>query len=757
MTGFAIPHDLLDHAALLEAAEARPDADAKLRGSARFLTDRIARGQLFGVIVGSPHAHARVIGIDAAAAMALPGVRAVVTARDVPGVARYGLRHVDRPVLCGSAVRCVGDPVAAIAADTAEIARAAAALVRVVYEALPVVDDARAALEPGAPAVHPGGNLLHRFDHARGDPGGALAACAHVVEDVYTTPRQMHAYLETEGGVVEPDGAGGFLVAFGGQSPARDRQVIAAVLGIAPEKVRVIASPVGGSYGGKDELTIQPIAALLAWKTGCAVRMHLTRPESVDLGVKRHAMTIRMRTGCDAAGRVCQQQVDILADTGAYATHGPEVLDAAAEHAVGPYAWAAVQLSARLAYTNNGIAGAFRGFGAVQAQFALERQMDRLARRVGLDPIEFRRLNLCAPDAPGPLGQQVAPFDGPHRALDVLRQHRLWSAPRPARDSRWRYGTGLALVHRSDGFASGGPNRGRVALALAADGAIELRSSFTEMGQNLTGAAVALVAARLGCGTGDVRAVLGDTSLTPDSGPTAASRATNIVWRALDAAIPAWRSAVLDLAARRLDRPVRLRFAPGGLADADGRLSLSYAELAAGATPAERPVREVELQPEESPGGMEAAHYAFGACAALARVRVDTWTGAVQAQKLVIAAALGPVVSAMGLLGQLEGGAVTGLGMVLTEHLPMEGGRYLVRNLDGYLVPTIADAPDIEIIAIRNLRDDDRLGPRGAGEIGVNVAVPAIANALSDALDGAALRHLPVTPEQVFAAVEALS
>lgn len=756
MTDFHPPHQLrrLDG----HGAEPRPDVAAKLGGTPGFLTDRIAPGQLRGAILGSPHAHARILAIDTAAARALPGVHAVVTHADIPGVAAYGLRKVDRPVLCHDKVRCIGDPVAAVAAVDQATAQAALALVRVDWAPLPGVFDAAAALAADSPPearVHADGNLLHRVEHAHGDADGAAAATVHWVDDVYETPRQMHVFLETEGGVAEPDGAGGLRLFFGGHNPARERQVVADMLGLPHVRVQAVGTPVGGSYGGKDELTVQPIAALLAWVTQRPVRLHLTRPQSTDLGVKRHPMRVRMRSGCDAAGRLTLHQVDVLADTGAYATHGPEVLDAAVEHAPGPYAWQAVRLHARLAYTNNGIAGAFRGFGAVQVQFALEQQIDRLAARAGLDPAAFRARNLAASDAPGPLGQQVVPFDGPQRALDVARTQPLWQGPRHWRsaDGRWHHGVGLALVHRSDGFGKGGPSGGRLELALAADGAVELRCGFTELGQNLVGAIRSLCSQHLGCGPDDVRPVLGDTRCTPDSGPVAASRATTMVWRTLVQLRGAWQAGLLQGAARALAQDASaLWLGPGGVHGAQG-LRLSYAALAA-ALGAQRPLLVAELHAEDPDDNAHDTHFVFGACAALAQVCVDGWSGVARVERLQLVAALGPVVSEQGFLGQMEGGALMGQAMATQEELRCEQGRYTARNLDGYLVPTLADAPAMEVLAIENLPAGDPIGPRGAGEISVNIATPAVANALAAALRQP-LTCLPLTPERAIALLEA--
>jgi len=753
------PHQLRHlsaDAAASPATGGRPDAAAKLAGQTVYPSDRQPAGALHGAILGSPHPHARILAIDASAALRQPGVHAVVTHVDIPGQPLYGLRVADRPALCSDTVRCIGDPVAAVAADTLAQAEAALAHIRVDYALLPLVDDAEAALAPGAAPVHAGGNLLHQARLQRGDAALAEAGVVHWVGAVYDTPRQMHAFLETEGGTVEPDGAGGWVLHFGCHNPERDRQVVAALLAMPPERVRVVGTPVGGSFGGKDELTVQPIAALLAWKTGRALRLQLRRPQSTDLGVKRHAMRIHMRSGCDAQGRLLLHQVQILADTGAYATHGPEVLDAAVEHASGPYAWAAVQVDARLTYTNNGIAGAFRGFGAVQVQLALERQMHRLAQACGLDGASFRQRNLLPADAPGPLGQQVVPFDGPARVLDVAARHALWAGPRqwttgPA--GRWRHGMGLALIHRSDGFGRGGPNAAQLQLALAADGRIELRCSFTELGQNLLGSTVALVAQRLGCAAGDVRPVVGDSAASPDSGAVAASRATTLVWRALQAPATAdWLSQVLQSGAALLGRPAAsLRLGPGGLWQGD-RLALGLRALAH-ALGAALPEVLIDLPADETPSPIPSAHHVFGACAALAQVAVDSWTGQLQVQRVVLASALGPVVSAEGYLGQMEGGLLIGQGLATVEALPMAGGHYLARNLDAYLVPTLADAPVMEVIAVENLLPGDASGPRGAGEISVNIAVPAIANAVSTAL-GRDVTALPLGPAQLLDLLE---
>ena len=751
------PNRIQSHAALTAGMAIRSDAAAKLAGNGGYLTDRQTPGMLHAAVVRSPHPHARIVSIDLSAAVAIPGVHAVVTAADVPGRNAFGLRVVDQPMLCSDKVRFIGDAVAAVAAESPALAAAAAAGIVVRYELLPVIDDPDAALAADAVAIHAGGNLLHHIDYARGDMAQAWQACAHIVEATYYSGRQMHGFMETEGGIVEPeiqaDGRMGLVVYVGSQHPQRDRQALAEILALPLTHIRVVASPLGGSFGGKDELTVQPIAALLALRSGRPVRLHLSRPESVLVGVKRHPFRMRMRTGCDADGKLLAHDVELLADTGAYATHGPEVLDAAHEHAQGAYCFDAVRIDSRVAYTNNGVAGAFRGFGAVQVQFAIEQQIDQLARQAGIDAWHMRRRNVMQARQPGPLGQNMAPSDAPAQVLDVLLQSPRMQAVRAATvqtDGRYRRSSGMAMVMRSDGFSHGGPNGGKLQLALAADGKIELRAGFTEMGQGVVAAMSALMCRHLHCSADDTRPVIGRSDIA-DAGPTSASRATSFLHRGLQQAALDWQLRLQKVAALFLQcAPPDLRVGAHGLYRVrDDRLLLSYMTLATLVPACDLPLLDIEVEEDARASRIEAAHYVFGSCAALAEVCLDTWTGRVRVEYLLIVAALGPVVAPQALLGQIEGGALMGLGMALLEDLPAPQGRYSATNFDGYLMPSIIDAPVIEVIAVEDVPVDDQTGPRGAGEIGLNIAVPAIANAIAVAL-GTPVLQVPVKPAQVM-------
>ncbi|PZQ50817.1 MAG: hypothetical protein DI556_06790 [Rhodovulum sulfidophilum] len=723
----------------------RPEILDRLEARIRYLGDTAMPGALTGRILRSPHPHARILRIDAAAARALPGVRAVVTAADLPPGFLYGIRKKDQPVFATDRARYLGEPVAAVAAESAEAAGAALRAIVVDYAPLPLVTDPEAALADGAFPIHAGGNLCHAARFERGDVAAAFATAAHVVEHGLVTPRQMHAALELEGGVAAV--ADGRLTVWSpSQHPHGVRAVIAGALGWPEERITVIGSPIGGSYGGKEDVHVQPILALLAVRAGVPVRLIVSREENVAAGVKRHVFRVRMRSACDADGRLVALEMDALADTGGYASHGPEVLDTAHECAQGPYAIPNVRLVSRLAYTNTGNAGAFRGFGALQTQVAIETQMDLLARAAGLSPAEIRRRNLPGATAPGPLGQPVLPRPETKATAEALL--RAAARARVPSAGRWLRGRGLSLVQKGEGFAQGGPNGAEARLALSPEGRFVFHCGVTEMGQGAEAAARAALARALGVDGADVALALGATRATPDAGPTSASRGTQVLLRLARAGAPRLAERVLARAAERLGLPAaELALGPGGVYRAGARANqpaLPFAGIG-GVEPVETAIGELGQQ---GPRGIE-AHAVLTTCAAIAEVAVDRLTGRVRAERIEVLPACGRPLVPDAFRGQVEGGAAMALGFALLEDLPAEGGRYLHRNLDGYLVPTIADVPPVEVTAIDALDADDPIGLRGIGEIGMNAVGPAIAAAVHDAL-GAAPERLPVSPEWVL-------
>lgn len=751
----------VSRAAMAADWHVRPDMADKVAGRFPYHTDARSPEMLVGRILRAGVPHARIRSIDTRAAEALPGVAAVVTAADVPGLNAYGIVVQDQPALCGDKVRYVGDAVAAVAAVDAATAARALDLIAVDYEPLPVVSDPVAALAPDAPPVHEGGNLRRDMTLERGDVDSAFARCAHVVEAVYTTPRQMHAFMETEGGWVMPEPDGTLTVRVGAQYGRRDQIQLGRILDRPPESIRVVSGPTGGAFGGKDELTVQPALCLLALKAGRPVRLQLDRSESVAAGWKSMPFTIRMRTGCDAAGRILAQELDVVADCGAYASLSPGVLETALEHLAGPYVIPNIRSRGRLAYTNNGCCGAFRGFGANQMTFAVESQVDRLAALCGLDPVAMRRLNLRAPGDLGFLGQVVAPSERLREVLTAAAASDLWTHPRGITDDGSAVvGVGMALNYQGNGIGSIFDDPITVRLALGADGAIEAHYDLVEMGQGLVSVVQASVAAALGCARSDVRPVLGDTALVPDGGSTSASRGSVAVHLGAKAAGPALKAALIEAAAAVLGRPVeRLTVGPGGIRDIGANACdepvIAFSALAA-ALGDDRPASSHGRQFPKTHWPEANARFFFCFGATIARVSVDRATGAVTVLDVNLHTAAGPVIDAAGYVGQIEGGIVQALGFTLLEHAAIEDGRPAVRNFDGYMVPMAPDAPgSIRVFALPDLDEGDEFGPRGVGELGMGAVTPALSAAIADAT-GVWPSAAPFRPEDILAALGGL-
>lgn len=735
----------------------RPDGKEKVTGKLAYLTDMRAEGMLHGRVLRSAHPHAFILSIDTSKAERLPGVHAVLTAKDVPGLNRFGIAFPHQPVFCDTRVRYVGDAIAAVAADSPDIAEAALSLITVLYEALPSIDDPEKALLPGAPKLFEDGNVLHRTEYRKGEAEKAFSACAVVVEETYYTPRQMHTYMETEGGLFVPEPDGRLTVYSPTQHGLKDRAQLSRILALPEERLRVVSSPIGGSFGGKDELNVQPYGALLALRTGRPVKLHNSRAESVRAGLKRHPMKIEMKTGTDANGRLLAHRVRIVSDTGAYATLGAEVLNFATEHVTGAYRFENVDVEGFAVYTNNGVSGEFRGFGGNQAIFALEGQMDRLAEANGIDPWAFRRLNLRASGDPGPFGQPIAPTNGAAQAWEAAQASSLMqdgrreaSAARRSAPPWIRIGVGASLAMHGAGLGFGIPDPGGGVLQLAADGKIEAVFGYEEFGQGLIATLEQMMIEQFGFAADDLRIVIGDTDVVPNSGSSTASRATSMMWMALQRLRPPFTARLLEAASQATGVPASaLALGEGGVrSQATGETLLSYAALASAS--AAGPIRcETEFHYPLTTEKRVGAHFLYTYASAVVKVEVDLLTGRVRVLDQYQAIAAGPVANPQGYLGQIEGGSSMALGFTIMEDAVMENGRYATKNLDTYLVPTLSDMKGtIEVEAIEELPEDDAYGPRGVGEIGSVTLAPAIAQAIYDAV-GVRVSRLPIRPEEL--------
>ncbi|WP_199617365.1 xanthine dehydrogenase subunit D [Paenibacillus alkalitolerans] len=734
----------------------RPDGKEKVSGRLVYLTDMSAEHMLFGRVLRSPLPHAWIVSVRTDKAERLPGVRAVLTSKAVPGLNRFGIAFPHQPVFCEDRVRYVGDAIAAVAADSGDIAEHALSLIEVDFEPLPVIDDPEKALEDDSPRLYAEGNVLHRTEYRKGNTAEAFARCARIVEETYWTPRQMHTYMETEGGLFVPEENGRLTVYSATQHGLMDRMQLSRILDVPESDIRVISSPIGGSFGGKDELNVQPYGALLALRTGRPVKMHNSRAESVRGGLKRHPMKITMKTGTDEEGRLIAHQVRIVSDTGAYATLGAQVLNFCTEHVTGPYRFENVDVEGVAVYTNNGVSGEFRGFGGNQAIFALEGQMDRLAEAYGMDPWEFRALNLRRYGDPGPLGQRIAQTDGAKQVWEAIEQCALRAESKeenaPSKLEPWiRTGVGAALAMHGAGLGFGIPDPGAGRLSLASDGKIEAVFGYEEFGQGLLATLEQMLIEQFGFAADDLRIVIGDTDAVPDSGSSTASRATTMMWTALSRLKPDFTRRLLETASSVTGKPAgSLTVGPGGISENGGGIVLSYAELA-GAI-GQPIVCETKFHYPLTPDERVGAHFLYTYAAVAVKVEVNTLTGRVRVLDQFHTVAAGPVVNPQGYLGQIEGGSGMALGFTLMEDALMDGGRYLTNNLDTYLIPTIADMNgEIRVEPIEELPEHDVYGPRGVGEIGSVSLAPAIASAIYQAV-GKRVVKLPIEPELLLEA-----
>lgn len=736
----------------------RRDALEKATGRAVYAADLAVDGMLHARALRSPHAHAEVGRIDTRRARRLPGVMAVLTARDVPGSNTYGRKVKDQPVLVDARVRQAGDPVALVVATSAEVAAAALDLIDVEYRELPAVFTADDALADGAPRLHPRGNLLAEQWLRSGDIAEGFASADVVVENTYTTPWNEHAYLEPEAALAFWEGDT-LVVRTPTQYSHYQRAEIARTLGLPAERVRVVPTVVGGAFGGKTEISCQCLAALATYRTGRPVKIVFSRAESFVSTTKRHPFRMRCRTGATRNGDLLALQVDMLADTGAYASFGPGLMVKAFASATGPYRWPHVELHGRVAFTNNPTAGCMRGPGTTQVAFAIESQMDLLAERLGMDPLELRERNRLR-RGDRLLSGQVLERDPAYRAtIEAVRPHWLDARDRCAEpgdgSGRLRRGVGVASIWYGIGGGGGGPTPGqdpaltvgrgpgRAALELLRDGSIELRTGAMDLGQGSATAMGLIAAEELGVPFERVTVRTGDTATCPDAGPTVGSRVTFFVGNAVRNAAADLGEAVLGTASVLLGRPfdelelrdgyVRARRgSEAGVAlsaIARARVDAKLSNTFEGFFDADVPAYDARLE-----RGEPYAMYVSGT--QMAEVEVDTKTGAVRVLRVVAAHDVGRPVFVEGVVGQIEGGIAMGVGFALKEEF-VPGAT---RGFKQYQVPRTRDVPEMVTILVGDPGEPLELQARGVAECSNMVVAPAITNAIAHATGHRVLR-----------------
>jgi selenium-dependent xanthine dehydrogenase len=684
---------------------ARYDGRDQALGSRPYVADMQRPGLLHGTLVLSAHARARVVRIDTSKAAALGGVRAVVTAADVPGERWYGLLYADWPGLVaeGEEVRCVGDVLAAVAADDARTARAAAALVEIDYEPLPPMLGPEAALEPGAPQVNPKhSNLLSRSVIRRGDAAAALAASAHVVTGTWRTQRIEHLFLEPEAALAEPMPDGRLALYTQGQGVFDDRRQVAGFLGVPEERVHVELVPSGGAFGGKEDMAVQAQTALLAHVTGRPVKLVLDRGESVRIHPKRHPIRLDYTVGCDAEGRLTAVVARLLGDSGAYASVGGKVLERAAGHACGPYRVPAVDVEALAAYTNNPPCGAMRGFGVPQAAFAIEGCLDLLAKKVGLDGWEIRNRNAVAVGDTVTTGQVLEKSVGLRKTLEAVKEA-YYGARRTGK------AVGIACGLKNSGIGNGVAEWGKCRLVVEKEGTISLYNGYTEMGQGLLTVLVQFAVEVTGLPASVFHPKV-DSTFALGCGQTTGSRATLFGGRAVTSA------------ARHLRRDLDAGLSLGDLA---GRVYAAD-EVIDDTTALGADVHRIKT------------HTSYGFATQVVILDADG-----RVERVVAAHDVGRVVNPVLCRGQIEGSIHMGLGYALTEELPCENGMPVTSKLRELGVLRARDMPKTEILLVEEPEPEGPFGAKGVGEIGLVPTAAAVAGAL-EAFDGVRRTTLPM-------------
>jgi xanthine dehydrogenase molybdenum-binding subunit len=720
----------------------RPDGVEKVNGQAMYTDDLQFDGMLFAKAKRAMIPHGFLKKLDVSKARALKGVVAVLTASEIPAEHNHGLVIYDWPVMIGvgERVRYVGDAVAIIAAETQEIAEQASALIEAEFDLQTVITDPVQARRDDVPQIHEKGNLLKHIKVRKGDMDAGFAEADVVLEHTFYTQTTDHAFLEPECSIGVPLADGRVEVYCGSQIPYQDRTQVARVMGWPEERIRIVGQLMGGGFGGKEDIIGQIHVAMLADVTQRPVKLLFDRHESLLVHPKRHATQICVKIGAKKDGHIVACESELYGDTGAYASLGEKVMTRATTHSAGPYDIPNVRADCYAMYTNNPPAGAFRGFGVTQSAFAVESMMDMLAEKLSIDPVELRRINALHVGSITNTGQHLRESVGLMECIDKvdaeMRRHNSDPFHPLKGEGHLVRAWGFAAAYKNTGLGGGAPDKSSAEVELYDNGIFEVRSSSAEMGQGLVSVMQLTVAEEMAVPPKQVRVLVMDTDLTPNGGPTTASRQTYVTGNASRYAAKTLRDAITAAMAEKYDvRPEQIRF-ENGIVHANGH-SMSYAEVAAemkamGQQP--RALYEYEAPKTQPLGTGGDMHFAFSFGVQAAEVEVNTLTGEVRVLKVISANDVGMAVNPLGLQGQVEGGVMMGLGHCLTEEFIVENGHVVTDRLARYRIPGIMLTPEITSFIVEHPTADGPYGAKGVGEICTIPTTPAITNAIYNAV-----------------------
>lgn len=743
----------------------RVDAWPKVTGQIKYATDFYHNDFLWAGVKRSEIAHGRLLNIHTETAKQIPGLVAILTHHDITGSNRQNVIHHDQPVLVDDRVRRVGDALALVLAENKEALKQALTLINVDIEPFPGVFDPPAALAPDAPLIHDHapGNRLASVDLIKGDPQAVWATCPVQVHGRFQTHRQEHAYLETEAGWAYTDENGRTVIVAGTQAPFRDVHEISVALGVPPDQIRVIAPYLGGAFGGKDGVNVQPLLALaVKHSRGKPVKMWWDREESFLASVKRVPAIIDYRLGADGDGNLLALECQVTMDAGAYDHLCGEIMGLAVEHAGGPYRVPHVKVQGQLVYTNNPPGGPFRGFGVPQITAALEQMMDILAAKMPMDPVQLRLKNLITRGEQNAAGVTLTGSIGARECLEKLANHPWWHRRQVWKNSAGPFkkrGLGLACLVHGAGYGPLVPDYAQAKVELTLDGRFLVDAPVPDMGQGNASTYLQIAADLLNQDFAGLELVLPDTDLTLPSCSSAASRTTFTYGQALIGACEQMKNTLLETTAARLmiSSSAELSLVPGRIRHLTSGREIPLAQIAHTMTPIQRtricfwraPVAKDKIKVKTS-NVVGLPHRVFSYAAHLALVEVDQLTGQVQVHGYLAVTDAGRVLNPQIYEQQIQGAVGQGLGFALYEDYQVESGHSLTPDLTTYILPTALDLPDMESRPVQTHEPDGPFGQKGVGEISINGPLPAVANAVADAC-GVRAWESPLTPERVLA------
>jgi CO/xanthine dehydrogenase Mo-binding subunit/aerobic-type carbon monoxide dehydrogenase small subunit (CoxS/CutS family) len=741
------------------------DGEAKVTGRLEFADDLYREGMLFGKILWSPYPHAEILGLDLSRAREVPGVHAVLVADDVPGHNGMGSLNPDQPVLCKDRVRFVGDVVAVVFAETPEIAESAVKRINLECRELPGVFSPHEALKLESFKLHPQGNVCKHLIHEQGDIEAGFRQSALVVEGHFETPFVEHAYLEPEAGLGYPGEDGTITICSPTQFPFEMRKQIASLLNLPEERIRMIATPLGGAFGSKLDNTVEALLALGVYHLHRPVKITLTRKESIQLSTKRHAYSMDYRIGVDNEGRLVAVDAKLLSDAGPYTALSPRVIDQACIFSCGPYRVPNLRVEGWAVYTNNANGSAFRGFGINQPAVAMESLLDEAARKLGLDPFEIRLRNALTTGDKTISGEilrvSVATRATLLAAQKALRQE--LAAIKRLREAGKCIGIGVACGFKNVGAGKGKIDDAGAIFSLLPDGRVLLRASAVDMGQGIRTTLVQVAAEVLGIDQNLFEIITGDTALTIRHGGAVGERQTLISGKAVELAAREFRDAILQKAAESTQTLLQdLSLKGKRVVDREGTPLISLADLGARlhASGEKLEVRHYYVAPKtyalsdrEAKRNVPADEYrnypAYAYTTQVAVVEVNPETGKVNVLKVIAAHDCGRAINPQKIEGQIEGSCLQGQGYALSEAYLLEEGKPVTRTFGQLKVPTILDAPEIQSLIIEDPEPDGPFGAKGISEVATVPITPAILNAIYDAI-GVRIYALPATPDKIL-------